>query len=300
MIDKIIEGDFYFYSFRAVLLNFAKSVKQKSKRNYIHTILLNEKIISKFAEEYQTKLWEVILSLFDSEENIKRMKNFLNMTKICLFLRFYDQKRYSHFCCKEHSEIFKINSSDSTQMAAKQIMFPEMNAKIEKLMCIVQKMIDQGEYSQIDVNLFKLLCFDLSPCLQKYIILIYYRHFTNDRISDERKNKTLFYLLGANCLEIALFVLSVSVMDVRIEAFKLIILIFTKFFRVVQGYFQKPDNKQQQFTEKFKAYMKFLAENALPRFLFVDFGMNEAERKTFKKLMKRVSLEVPAVKNLLE
>ena len=53
------------------------NLNQKSKRNFIHTILLNEKIISKFAEEYQTKLWEVILNLFGAKENLLRMKNFL-------------------------------------------------------------------------------------------------------------------------------------------------------------------------------------------------------------------------------
>ena len=78
--------------------------KSSKNDNYINMILLNEKIFSKFSEENQRKLWENVYQFFTSDYS--QMKDSLNISKICLLLRFYDEKRYDEYCCKAHASMF--------------------------------------------------------------------------------------------------------------------------------------------------------------------------------------------------
>ena len=81
-----------------VLIDIGKEIFQSefdynsSKNdNYINMILLNEKIFSNFSEENQRKLWDNVYQFFTSDYS--QMKDSLNISKICLLLRFYDEKR---------------------------------------------------------------------------------------------------------------------------------------------------------------------------------------------------------------
>ena len=60
-------------------------------------VLLNEKIFSKFSEENRLKLWDNMNKFFTSDYS--QLKDSLNMSKICLLLRFYDKDRYIKYCC---------------------------------------------------------------------------------------------------------------------------------------------------------------------------------------------------------
>ena len=202
------------------------------KETFINMILLNEKIISKFSQEDQLKLWDYVKNCFDSDYS--QMKDSIDMKKICMLLRFYDDKRYSEYCCMDHANLFK--PKDDKEKYNPKVMSPELNTKIEKLIDIVKIYIDKKLYEPEDnvVILYQLLSFDLSPCLQKKIIQVYFSHFKNDKVPMEIKKNVLDNLLKNNFIEISEYILCISLLDVRIEMLKLFKII-TEF--LVLGFF---------------------------------------------------------------
>ena len=187
---------------------------------FVSIIIFNKKIISKFSFENQLKIWEGIYNLFKIDNNL--IKDALDFPKIINLLRFYDQNRYEKFCCKKHASLFGCKNED-------EIIQPELNARIGKLYDIIQIFIDKADAEKQEINLYKILCLDLSSCLKKKVIQIYMLHFINDKISNITKEKTLNNLLKNNYFEITEYTLSISLLDVRIEMFKLLHIIELKY-----------------------------------------------------------------------
>ena len=188
--------------------------EDKSTDNFINMILINEKIFSKFNIELQIKLWDFIYKLYESDYS--QMKDSLNMKKICLFLRYYDENRYNEYCCLNHANLFK--PKDNKEEYNPCIMKPEMNKKVEKLFVIIQFYIEKicDDEEEI-IYLYKFLCLDLSPCLQKKIIQVFLSYFQNDKITNETKKNIFDNLIKNNFLEISEYILCISLLDVRIE-----------------------------------------------------------------------------------
>ena len=201
---------------------FQLSDDKSSYYNFINMILLNEKIFSKFSPESQSKLWEEIYQL--NILDYSKMREYLNISKICLLLRFYDEKKYEEYCCKRHSDLFDVKfDNDSINNNNKlKVMNPEMNFKVEKLFDIIELYIKQFYKEKEIVNLYKLLSLDLSPCLQKKILQVYINFFSNKNMNIKDKAITLENLLINNFLEISEYVLSISLLDVRVEVLKLL------------------------------------------------------------------------------
>ena len=207
--------------------------KYSSTDNFVNMILLNEKIFSKFSPENQSKLWEGVYQFFVSDYS--QIRESLNISKICLLLRFYDEKRYEEYCCKRHSDLFNVTISNSNQNeSGLKVMNPEMNYKIDKLFDIIQLYINNFSQEKDIVNLYKLLSLDLSPCLQKKIVQVYINYFSIKNMKD--KNIVLENLLNNNFLEISEYVLSISLLDVRIEILKLINLLFGSYLSIIKTY----------------------------------------------------------------
>ena len=233
-----------------ILLRIGKEAFQLSddkyisslKDNFINMILLNEKIFSKFSQENQAKLWEGVFQFFYSDPS--EMKESLNISKICLLLRFYDEKKYEEYCCRRHADLFNVqfneknnnNCSTFKEETELKVMRPEMNEKIGKLFDIIQLYIDKLNRDKDTVNLFKLLSLDLSPCLQKKIIEAYYNHFTNSNINKNEKKATLENLLKNNFLEITEYVLSISLLDIRIELLNLFRLLLQTYSNLIKSH----------------------------------------------------------------
>ena len=112
--------------------------ENKNKYTFVNMILLNEKIFSKFSIENQLKFWDYIHKFFDSDYS--QMKDSLNMVKICMILRFYDEKRYDEYCCIKHANLFK--SKDITNQYSPKVMIPEMNNKVNKLFEVIKLYIE--------------------------------------------------------------------------------------------------------------------------------------------------------------
>ena len=207
-----------------------------NSNNFINLILLNERIITKFTLRAQIELWDGVYDVFKND--LIKVQKTLNTPKICLLLRFYDEKRYEKFCCYKHACLF--NNGDIYDNK-NNIMYPDMNCRVGKLFEIIQLYLDKDigdEKNQIE-DFFKLLGLDLSPCLQKKIINLYISHFNNSKISEKNKEKTINNLLKNKFIELSEYVLKISLLDVRIEIFELFKLIMIKYKTKIQEYLKK-------------------------------------------------------------
>ena len=215
---------------------FQLSDDKSSCDNFVNMILLNEKIFSKFSPENQSKLWEEVYQFFVSDYS--QMRESLNISKICLLLRFYDEKKYEEYCCKRHHDLFQIKSdkNNNEKICELKIMNPEMNYKIDKLFDIIQLYIKEYYKEKEIVNLYKLLSLDLSPCLQKKIIQAFINYFSGKNINIKEKTTALENLLRNNFLEISEYVLSISLLDVRIEVLKLFKILFQNNSNTIKTY----------------------------------------------------------------
>ena len=254
------------------------NIQEESSRNYgfISIILFNEKIFSKFESENQLKLWDGIYNLFKNDN--RKIKESLDIPKIINLLRFYDKDRYQKFCCKKHGSILKCKNEND-------IMQPELNSRVGKLYDIIQLYLDKIE-SEKDHNiiLYSILSLDLSSCLKKKIVQIYLFHFISDKNSDKIKERTLSNLLNNNYFEITEYALSVSLLDVRSEIFKLMHYILLKYKTKVFEYFNKSSLNQSQI-------FFYISGNIIP----IDAKIKQIseekkeEEKNPKQIKKKVS-----------
>ena len=245
--------------------------ENKTKENFFNIILLNEKIFSNFSHKDQIKFWDEVHKFLVCDYS--QMKDSLNSLKLCMLIRFYDQTRYKEYCCMAHANLFK--PKDSKEKYTPPVMDPEMNIKVEKLFSIIQLYIEKYNEGDEAVNLYKLLSLDLSPCLQKKIIQLYYSHFQNAKIPDTSKKSVLDNLLKNNFLEISEYILCVSLLDVRIEMVKLFKLlndnkdlseIYTKYLNNMRG------------EDGLKNIHHFIADNLYPDRLEAEIKPNKKEK----------------------
>ena len=248
--------------------------------NYINMILLNEKIFSKFSEENQRKLWDNVYQFFTSDYS--QMKDSLNISKICLLLRFYDEKRYNEYCCNEHAKIFSKTKNNLNEKEEKiKVMDPDMGKKVDKLFDTIQIYINKLDTDK-DINLYKLLCLDISPCLQNKIIQVYINHFTFE-IPKNKKKTTLKNLLENNYIEITEYALSISLLDVRIQLLSLFKIILTDYDDILNEYFQ--NNKRRG------AFYGFIGENLLPDKLLVEIDCLKAKDDKDQDLIQNLDID---------
>ena len=239
--------------------------------NYINTILLNEKIFSKFSYENQVKLWDEVHKFFISDYS--KIKESLNIYKICILLRFYDENRYKEYCCQKHANIIQIKSKSigkNNNKNIKNIMNPEMNVKTEKLFETIQ--LYMNKIGEDTVTLYKLLLLDLSPCLQIKIIKVYIDYFIS-KIEEEKKEKTFFNLLNNKFLDISEYVLSISLLDVRVQILKLIKILFQIYRKPLHKFFKENQKKLSIFL--------YIEANIFPEKLLIEID-NEKKYKDDK------------------
>ena len=130
--------------------------------SYFKSILLNEKILSKYSQNLQIKFWNQLFLFCQSDS--EQLETFLKMNRICLILRFYDKNKYNEMCCKQHLDMFKNEFSQNCS-----VMEPSLDKKLIDIWNIINLIIKTQKPKWV-LSLFKLLMLDLSPCLAKFII----------------------------------------------------------------------------------------------------------------------------------
>ena len=262
---------------------FKNSEKFSRSNNYINLILLNEKIISKYNVENQLNLWKNVYSFFTSDDT--QMKNLFNIKNISLLLRLFDEKRYKEYCCKKHANIFKDNNDGDDEQGEDNnddlsIMEPEMNIRLNELFKIIQIYIDKFCEEEQTVCLFQLLCMDLSPCLQKMIVLVYVNYFGNKKIELNTKVKAFDFLAKNNFIEIIEYVFSISLLDIRVEILTFFKILFDN--KELKNRLQKYMGSQDNGMNNFFIY---ISEYLLPEYLYAELE----EKK--KDISEEISLD---------
>ena len=242
-------------------------VKDLKNDNFINMVLINEKILYKFNKKNQIIIWDNLYQLF--LKNGKNLENLLNIPKICLIIRYYDENRYKEYCCTKHANLFKPNKLKEKEEYKPIIMKPEMNKKIDIFFKIIELYVDKLDYREEIIDIFKMLLMDLSPCLQKKIISLFYNFFANDKIQIFERKTLLDTLLKNNMLEIMEYVLDISFLDVRIEILKLFKLILdnqglaeacSKYINIMKG------------ENGIKYVHNFFADNSIPDKIIINNG----------------------------
>ena len=187
-------------------------------QQFLEYILLNENILYKFSFELQKNIINQIIILINEKSKTQLLIN-INIIKIIKILLYYDSQKYNKYCCKNHAEYF----NDSKE---KGIMSPELNTIIEPVINLIKELFsrlslqfksaNKDVKSMINSNqkindfkldkLFDLLTFDISPCLQKAILTIFY---------DLKSKPKELYQLNKNgkFLYILLYLLKTSLFD---------------------------------------------------------------------------------------
>jgi hypothetical protein len=261
-------------------------IKESLPDNYVNMVLLNENIFSKFTDEIQQKLWEGVHEFFVSD--YLQMKDSIPMSKICLLLRFYDGQRYEKFCCKKHADLFMPEGSDNDDDYKPNIMKPEMKTKINKLFETIQIYIEKLSNESETVNLFKLLSLDSSPCLQIKIIQVYQNFFSKIKIQYDIKKTVLETLVNNKFYDIFEYVMSVSLLDVRIELIDLL--------RIITAVFSNDERNVFENNINYSNFINFVGKNLIPTNLEVKMDLKEdddigkKERITFNIRSKQNDL----------
>ena len=137
------------------------------------------------------------------------------------------------------------------QIYINKLIYKKQIEKVNKLQS------ENDEKSKKNMSLYQLLSLDISPCLQKSIIQIYINHFKMDdsKIPKNSKITTFNYLMENDFIEITEYVMSISLIDVRIKLIDLFIII-------IDNYFEKLFDYE---NERFKNFIQFIGENICPK-----------------------------------
>ena len=254
-------------------------------RSYFENIFLNEKIISKFSQDSQITLWDnIILCLFSDSSEIGKI---FNMKKMCIILRYYDERRYDKMCCNIHYSQFKEDYAGD-----KLIMNPTMPQRLLKMNKIFDFIFSNQEVESV-IDLFHLLTLDISPCLTKFILKVFIKAFEKDifseyqkkvserqkqnleknknsnyelitsvedlkkNVEEERKRLSLIIknLESCNYYQILIGVFKKGLFDIRLDIIKLLFYIYINYINITGN---KPNN----------SFIEMLKGNLLPGEIF--------------------------------
>ena len=246
---------------------------QSLNQQFLEYILLNENILFKFPLEQQKNLINQIIVLMNEKTNSKLLIN-IDIIKIIKILLYYDSKKYNKYCCKIHADYF----NDSKE---KDIMSPDLNNLIEPVINLLKELFNRfiGQFKNInkdiksmlnsnqqikDYNLdklFDLLTFDISPCLQKTILTMFYNL--------KEKSKELYYLnKNGKFLHILLFLLKTTLFqDIKSLVYDFIIIFFNETITNPKNNNINVDNSNSNNNFSIRQYIE---NNILPYYLLID------------------------------
>ena len=247
-----------FKNISSFLMQANENVNFSELESQFHNnILMNEEILFKFNYEGQKKIFEIIASEFQTI-NQTQIKRKIDMTKIIKILYKLDSEKNKIFCCKNHSEYFNQETK---------IMNPELSVRLKPIENLINLLFQQFEkevknkedsVTESGKNLYKLftlLAFDISPCLQKCILLIFLKYL------EKHTDKSLEILdQDEQILNITLFVYQNSFFDVKVYALKLI-------FIILENKIKNKGNISQLLDD---SKCTFITNNILPFYLLED------------------------------
>ena len=223
VFDIVIKWkDFYIahYTFyQQTLVPYAKQL-----RSFPKCILLNCSILLKFKDKLYKAMWEHITALMGAN-TVECVIKDVAIDKLLRYLLAVDERRYSTYCCLLHQKAIAAKTESAAVNNVIHYIQPVQHALIE----VIKYDIDHNEFSVI--KMLSLLALDLSPCLQKFVITTFILFINNVKMLPEQF-ETLRNNLTKNdnyIKDILLYVLTVSLPDVRSELVFLITILTDKF-----------------------------------------------------------------------
>ena len=271
-------------------------------KNFNEHIFMNEKIIFKFNYQLQK---EIINEIKNSVIKVKTKAEEISVIKSIKILLYYDSHKNNKYCCKEHAQYF-INDNEKSISISE----PELNIIIEPLINLIKELFNlylsnyknanantnlksstnnNKEQKIVDYNLdkiFDILTFDISPCLQKAILNLFY---------DLKKNTKELNQLNksAKIFSVLLFLLKTTIFnDIRLLVYEFIFIFIndknlnTNFETLkISGNNNSKNNNANTSSNNNLNITQYIENNILPFYLF----MNEKE-KNFE--VKKISGEI--------
>ena len=236
-------------------------------QQFHNNILMNENILFKFNQQEQREIIDIITNVIKNIDKDKKPLN-IDIIKIINILLHLDKDKNYLFCCKKHAEYFTVEND---------IMNPELYIRLQPIKELLNHLFTEFE-EKVNKNdssaeesgkmlgkLFTLLTYDVSPCIQKMIIKIFYNflseHFNN-----------FFSLLDKEeqILNIALFILKTSIFEIKEDIINLIFIILK----------YENNNSSKEIASINENKCEFISNYILPFYLFED-----------KELLQRTSVE---------
>ena len=248
-------------------------------KNFFENILLNPIILFKFNYELQKEIINEIKNSFIINDKSKATK--LSIIKTIKILLYYDSHKNNKYCCKEHSLYFKNENEN-------EISQPEVNVLIEPLINLIKELIklylsnfktsnsnitsSRNNTQQIsDYNLDKiieLLTFDISPCLQKAILNIFYELKNNTKELNRLNKKGKIF-------SILLFLLKTTIFnDIRLLVYDFIFVFIndknlsTNIETNLNS--SNSNNNSKNTNNNNENFIHYIENNIVPFYLFMD------------------------------
>jgi hypothetical protein len=223
VLDIVIKWkDFYithYMFFQRCLLPYNKQF-----RSFTKYILLNHNILLKFKDKQYKSIWEHITALMNAN-TVEFIIKDIAIDKLLRYLLTVDKQRYSSYCCILHHKAIASKKENEKVSNINYYLQPVQHTLIE----VVTYNIEHNECSII--KMLSLLSLDLSPCLQKFIITTFILFINNVKLLPKQ-----FEMLSSNLTkndnyikDILLYMLTVSLPDVRSELVFLITILTDKF-----------------------------------------------------------------------
>ena len=277
-----------------LILNNQQNIEIYPKKNdFLDLIILNLRIIIKFNDKVQI-IWD---KLYEYYMKNQEQLEFFPLNIICLILRYYDKNKYNQYCCEQHYSIFFSENTDKN-IYKKMIMEPSFTIRFKNLfnilLLILEKYCYLDKYKNIRlefVNIFKMLSLDISPCLQTLIIKLLKDYFSNFQ-NIEKKKKILEFFLSNQCIELILYVSSISLLNVQSEIIDLIQCWMVYYYDIINNYLNDKNLKTNLFLD-------FIIQNLLLKHLYVFIDENN---NNFDKIneITNLSMDIPKINNKIK
>ena len=223
-------------------------------QEFFNNVCLNKNILFKYNYKDRTFIYKQIMQYLTLINNDMK----IDIDNIINILLFYEKDKYTHFCCKKHSEYFNNSSK---------IMEPELNKNIEFIIQILKQILilskDEEFVNNKILQIFELLTLDISPCMQIAIFDFFYDFYKGNKkikkYMDQNINKVIV---------ITLFVYKISLFDVK----EMILDKLMEFMQII-------DKKQNDFERYIEYYTTYFY-----------YPLNEKEQKEKKNYKKKCTI----------
>lgn len=200
---------------------------------FCNCILLNEKILCKFPISCQKEIWKMI-DLF-TVSDFSQLGNIISFQKIVYFLKYYDSSFSTDYCCETHFKWFIQHCKEDecqnlrASTEEKQVFKAKCSIRtVEELLSFTKikfcnSDIEAGDETQ---QLLELLCLNISPCLQSFIIKLFTFYFESTRINERYKFMLIKKLNEHQFIDIIIHCFSNTLMDIKCDIIRFLKEIF--------------------------------------------------------------------------